>query len=110
MDKDLSRGAKQEGKKWNEEHTAYMCTDGIDVQVPKRVVRQERSDSDDPDDQIVCANGVEYNADIRKKRIRLLVSGTEFNRDVSQVVQGAKDIKTVTFPGTVRKASGWSFS
>ena len=48
------------------------------------------------------ASGLRYNKNAEENHVRLFVSGTEFNRDISQVIQGAKDVRTITFPGTVR--------
>ena len=41
--------------------------------------------------------------------MRVLVSGTEFCRNVLRVVRGARDIRTVTFPKTVRWAENGAF-
>ena len=40
----------------------------------------------------------------------MFVSGTEFDRSVSVLAKGAKDVKTVTFPSTVRAARSGAFS
>ena len=42
--------------------------------------------------------------------IRLFVSGTEFCRNASRVVRGAKGARTVTLPSTVREVSSAAFS
>ena len=41
---------------------------------------------------------------------RLFVSATEFDRNMSQLVEGAADIKTVVFPNTIREISEDAFS
>ena len=53
-------------------------------------------------DQIVCANGVEYKIDTRKKLVRLFVSGIEFNRPMLQIVKSMKDVRTIIFPSTIK--------
>ena len=109
MDKDPSSGKRPRvwiiG--WNKEHTAYKCTDAVDVHVPSMFIRQEQSDSKNTDYQTACANGVRYEA--RKKAVCLFVSGTGLNRDMSQIVQGAKRIRTITFPNTVRRVMDAAF-
>lgn len=107
MDKTPSSGARSRvwiiG--WNKEHTAYKCTDAVDVHVPSMFIRQEQRGSKNTGAR--CANGVRYEA--RKKAVCLFVSGTEFNRDMSQIVQGAKRIRTITFPNTVRRVMDAAF-
>ena len=102
MDKDSGREARPEGTKWNEERTAYRCADGVDVMISKKVFRLRQRDSEKARDQIVCANGVEYNTDTRKKQVRLFVSGTEFNRPMLQIVKSMKDVRTIIFPSTIK--------
>lgn len=101
MNKNLSKGARPEATRWNKEHTVYICTDGVDVQAPKRVFRQGKNGSKDANDS-VHVSGLGYNKSAGRKHVRLFISGTEFNRDISQVIQGAKDVRTITFPDTVR--------
>ena len=40
----------------------------------------------------------------------MFASGTEFDKSVSIIVNGAKDVKTVTFPSTIRAARSGAFS
>lgn len=44
-----------------------------------------------------------------QSRVRLFVSESEFNRDISMLVKGAKSIKLVTFPRTIRDAHTGAF-
>lgn len=60
-------------------------------------------------DQIVCANGVKYNIDTRKKLVRLFVSGIEFNRPMLQIVKSMKDVRTIIFPSTIKEVSDRAF-
>ena len=41
---------------------------------------------------------------------QLFIAETKFNRNMSQIVKGAKDTKTVIFPSTVRESSERTFS
>ena len=53
------------------------------------------------------ANRVLYESSQNKTRI--LISQTRFYRDMSRVTRSAENIKTVTFPRTVRKVSTYAF-
>ena len=44
-----------------------------------------------------------------QSRVCLFISESEFNRDISILVKGAKSIKLVTFPRTVRDAHTGAF-
>lgn len=46
----------------------------------------------------------------KQAETRLCVAETEFDRDMSHIVVGTKDAKTITFPGTVRETSEDAFS
>ena len=39
-----------------------------------------------------------------RRNARIFVSGTEFSRNMAQIVKGAKNVKTATFQSTARKA------
>ena len=65
-------------------------------------IRPEQSDSDDTDYWMECVTGVEYEIHLEKECAT--VSGTEFNRNMSRIVKGAANVKTITFPSTVREA------
>ena len=41
---------------------------------------------------------------------RLFVSQTEFDRDLSEIAEAAKDVRTATFPSTVREVLQGAFS
>ena len=43
---------------------------------------------------------------IKRANIRFFVAETEFDRSMSQIVNGSKSAKTVTFPRTVRTCRG----
>lgn len=89
-----------------------MCADGVSVPFSIRILG---------DGTLLSIGG--YNASnliryedervyiTRKKtaHVRLLVSGTLFNRDVSQIEWAARDIKTVAFPNTIREVQGYLF-
>ena len=56
-------------------------------------------------------NGIEYDPHAEDAHSqRLFVSATEFDRNMSQLVEGAADIKTVVFPSTVRETLEDAFS
>ena len=50
-----------------------------------------------------------YEITNRKRQTRAFVSGTEFGRDISQIVWGAKSVKTIIFPNTVRDVCDGAF-
>ena len=52
--------------------------------------------------KIAHANKVLYCVDGNWKAIQFVISGTEFNRDMSYFVEGPRDVKTIATPSTVR--------
>ena len=82
--------------------TAHKCVDGVRIQ--SVFIRPERSNSDDTDYWMECVNEVEYEIYSEEEYLRLLVSGTEFNRNMSLIVKGTGNVKTITFPNTVKEA------
>ena len=60
--------------------------------------------------QIVYMNAVMRETDTRNRKARLFVSGVEFSRDMSRIVKSKKDVKTITFPSTVREVPDGAFS
>ena len=57
-------------------------------------------------------NMVRYERDVWDDEFgtRLFVSTIEFNRNMSQIVEGTVDIKTMVFPSTIRETSEETFS
>ena len=53
---------------------------------------------------IASRNRILYNPRAKKQQ-RLFVSGTEFDRRMSQVVKGAKDVRTIIFPSAFKELS-----
>ena len=99
------RGTMPDGtqlRRWNKAHTAYRCLDGVDLSVSNRALR--RGDGK-VRAQTTCVNTIVYKISTKGKKVRLFVSGLELSRDVSRVLQGAMNIKTATFPNTIRKAT-----
>ena len=105
MDKGLSRGARPDATKWNEEHTKYKCVDKLDVPVPKGAFRR---DSENVYSKTKYANVIVYKVD-ESGDVSLFVSWTEFSRDASVIVDGAEDAKTVIFPKTIRGVQNDAF-
>ena len=60
--------------------------------------------------QIVYANAVMHETSTRNRKARLFVFGVELSRDMSRVVKSKKDVRTITFPSTVREVSDGAFS
>ena len=52
--------------------------------------------------KIAHANKVLYCVDGNWKAMQFVISGTEFNRDMSYFVEGPRDVKTIATPSTVR--------
>ena len=108
-DKDPSRGTKQEGKRWNKEHTTYKCADGINVLTLGRTVKRDQDGSEETRTHPKYASGISYKVLYDKKIISVFVSETQFNRDMSRVAQGANYAKTITFPSAVRDVAASAF-
>ena len=109
MNTGSDRGTMPDGtqlKRWDDERTVYRCADGVDLSVSNRALR--RSDGK-VRAQTTCVNTIVYKISTKGKKVRLFISGLEFNRDVSRVLQGAMNIKTATFPNTIRKVTDGAF-
>lgn len=111
MSKGEDRGATPDGdqiRRWNGARTAYTCVDGVDVFVLNRSFRREQGR---PDKTRVWThmNGIVYETLIRGKTVNLFVSGTKLSRKMAQIVRGAKNVKTITFPSTTRTVSDGAF-
>ena len=103
------RGTMPDGtqlRRWNKAHTAYRCADGVDLLVSNRALR--RGDGK-VRLQTTCVNTIVYKISTKGKKVRLFISGLEFNRGLSRVVRGAKNIKTAIFPSNVREVSDGAF-
>ena len=87
-----------------------MCADGVAVLLSSRALKRsvrDQDDSDDPDVRIEYVNGVAFKAGTMMSHARpqVIISETFFSRDVPQILWGAKDIKTIVFPNTVKYVS-----
>ena len=103
MDKDSSKNVVPGGaRRWNLEHTAYVCADGAKVQVQSRSARLLSHDSEDKHDKATCVSEIFYSATEGKAEMILMVSLILLDRNMSQIVLGLPEIKTITFPSTVR--------
>ena len=101
------RGA---GRGWSEGRMEYISADGVDIRIASRVFRLQRlNDHSGNSNQTVPVNTVMYCAR-ESPTASLFVSATEFARNMSQIVRGAVDIKTIIFPSTVRETSEDAFS
>ena len=69
-------------RRWSSKHVMYLCRDSIRIEVHGR------------------ENSTLFWS---KRRARTFVSRTQFSRDMRQIVRGAGDVRTVTFPQTVRE-------
>ena len=91
-----------------------MCTDGVKVLLSNRNIKQsvrDHDDSDREDGQTEYANEVMYRTCKKVQQLfpHIVVSKTRFSRDVSQIAWATRDIKTITFPSTIRKICGNAF-
>ena len=89
----------------------YICADGTKIVISKRVrqFRAQNQDENTRDDtnnqnQTSTANVIQYQREAQDEspRLRLFVSGTEFNRNMAEVVRGTDGTKTLTFPNTIK--------
>ena len=55
-------------------------------------------------------NWILYKVHRKEKLFELFISETEFDRDMSQLVQGAKHTRAITFPSTVIEVEAIAFS
>lgn len=90
----------------------YVCADKTKVPISTRILGESAPDlvsSYNPRNLIKYGDRWVY---ITRKEIAHawpLVSGTLFNRDVSQIAWAARDIKTIAFPNTIREVQGYLF-
>ena len=52
----------------------------------------------------------QINAKARQQFPHIFVSETRLSRDMSRIVLGAKDVRTITFPSTIRDLSNGAFA
>lgn len=108
MDKNLSRDMRLGVTKWNNKRTVYRCVDGVDTQILKRICRRYKGYSDDTG-YLTDANEIRYEVHTKRKIVQFFVSEIGFNRNMSRIVSGAKDIRTIIFPNTVKEVSAGVF-
>ena len=108
----FGRGAGNPKGGWRrtvENSRSYTCVDGTDVRVQGRTPGRKPDNPESTGGQNAPPNEIAYGTNQREKSVRVLVSGTEFCRSVLRVVRGARDIRTVAFPKTVRWAENGAF-
>ena len=91
-----------------------MCADNTRITVTNRAFIQPKCDEDgfvSTNNETVFINRVVYRRteEHAQSRIQLFIAQSEFDRSISVVVKGAEDIKSVTFPGTIRDAHSTVF-
>ena len=79
----------------------YRRVDGMNVPLQMRAYMQKENDSEGTHN-LAYVNGVRYTTFVGSKFVELFVSGTELNRVVPQIKEGARNVKTIIFPSTVR--------
>ena len=109
MDKDLNRGARPGTTRWNEKRTTYRCADGVTTLALDKIFRRSQTEAEKVWTQPGYASGISYKVLYDKRIISVLVSETQFDRDMSRIAQGANYVKTIIFPGTVREATAGAF-
>ena len=92
------------------EHTTYRCVDEVKVLLSNRALERDQDKSEKVRTQPRYANGILYKTSGEGKGIKLVVSGTELDRNMSQIIQGTRNAKTATFPCTVREVLDGAFS
>ena len=118
MQDEESENAQNGRSRWNSQHDRYTCLDGARAEVPRTAARRcERNGKPAPEysewekeDTVVLRDGFSYRP--RGENgclLRLSVSGTKFDRKMSLVVKGAKEVKTATFPDTAREVQDGVF-
>ena len=88
---------------WDDEHTTYACPDGKYVRVPHRSAKVRDLDGM----KIILRNCIRYTAG--KKEIHVTVSCTGFDSSVTKIFGNPDNIKTMSFPKTVRAIKQKSF-
>lgn len=80
----------------------YRCTGGESILIYRN----------SPEKTGLGKSGIVHRMNAKKKRpqTQLFVSGTEATRDLSQIVAGDKNARTVTLPNTVRKVRDRAFA
>ena len=109
---DLEAMAEGATRRWSEEHTLYACHDGINVLVPSVIFRiVKKKDRKNKTNQgegrgvsaLFLRNGLQYRMRPKSNRACwLTVAKTMFNRNMSQLMHGASNARTITFPNTIR--------
>lgn len=87
---------------WDQHHVRYVCSDGVQVTVPNVVVPLGR----DGQRQEIPKKAVDYRENnmfgVRVMRIELHASKAEFDRSMKNLILGRDELRTITFPRTVR--------
>lgn len=92
---------------WNTGHSDYVCRDNTSISVPNRAFRQLVYDENgfiNTDYSVAFMNRVVYKRSEKteQSRMRIFVSESEFDREMSLVVKQFREARTVIFPNTVR--------
>lgn len=96
---------------WGQNRNVYACADYLQLCLPKAVFRLHRQKKEDAGDCAFPRNGISYEKDDETGRAQLLlVSEIEFDREMSRLVRVERDVRTIIFPSTVRRASDGAFA
>lgn len=115
MQENINTTSTSRLSRWDAKRNIYKCADHTVITVPNRAFGQpgqDKSRHTHADGQIVFMNGVVYrcNEKIGQSRIWLFVSKTEFDRNTSTIVRGAKTIRTFSFPSAVKSVQNSVFA
>ena len=113
MEKGFDGGERPENGRrgWSEERKKYACTDKAKIEVKNRIFKVSQymyADRFGSNGLTARMATVTYkrSAWIRRANIRFFVAKTEFDRSMTQIVNGSANAKTITFPRTVRTCRG----
>ena len=109
QEKAMNRGGKYILRRWDAVRNCYRCVDNIDIATQSKVFQLPGLDESGfvgTDSKVVFMNRIVYKKtekDVRL-RIQIFVSESEFDRSISAIVKAANDIKSVTFPNSIKEA------
>ena len=78
--------------------------------ISNRTLKRDQDESEKARTQPWYASEILYKVGSDQNILLLSVSGTEFGRNMSRIMRGAKDVRTITFPSTVRGALDGAFA
>ena len=83
-------------KPWNARRADYVCRDGVRISVSRRSANIR----DLGKIKTVSRNMIQYKAG--QKEPEITVSGVEYSMDMTKILGGSNDVRTIILPSVVR--------